>query len=290
MKCTQCGTEIPKGQQVCPNCGQAAPQPTKKPITKKWWFWVLLAAVVLIVIAAAAGGGKKTDDAAKNASGGDQTPAADASDQKAPGGAEQKKEAYELGDAEIRTWTDSIGSKWIQVSFAVKNTGGKDLYLSSGTIDVEDASGALIDTLSMVSAYPQIVQPGETAYYYEETTFEGESTEGLKAALHPDIKVSSNECVRLAVSDVTLKDDSYFGVKALGRVENTTDEEQKLVYIVINMFDADGALLGQEFTILSNSLAPGEKISFETSSLGNRITAAEVASYEIYAFPNQYQF
>lgn len=197
---------------------------------------------------------------------------------------------YEVGEGIITTWTNSIGSTWIRVAIPVTNTGDVNLYLSSGSIDIENSSGSLEDTLKLVSAYPQILRPGETAYYFDETSYDGQETTDLKAIPHVDVKKAKVDCIRYSVSDIQIKDTDYFGAKVSGRVENTTDTEDSMIYIVANLFDANGVLIGQQFTILSESLAPGEKIGFETSSLSDNISADQVASYEIFAYPNQYQF
>ena len=81
------------------------------------------------------------------------------------------KAQYEVGNSSAEVWTNSIGTKWIKVVVPIKNTGSENLYISPCTIDIENSEGNLEDTLSLVSAYPQVVKPGETAYYYEETTY-----------------------------------------------------------------------------------------------------------------------
>ena len=192
---------------------------------------------------------------------------------------------------QVKIWQSSIGSTWISAAVPVKNTGTENLYLSSGSIDIEDASGALVKTMSMVSVYPQVLLPGETAYYYEETTLEENiSGDGLKALPHVDIEKAKVQCIRYETSEITVKDTDYYGAKVTGRVENTSDKPEKMVYVVANLFDANGNLLSQQLDILDNELQPGEKIGFETSNLGYDVSASDVASYEIFAFPFQYQF
>ncbi|MBQ6266239.1 MAG: hypothetical protein IJK64_00540 [Clostridia bacterium] len=260
---------------------------TKKPIVKKWWFWVLIVLVVVILLAALGKGGKneKTDPANPDA-GTQATENVDKTETKAAA-----QEAYEIGEGTVKVWKSSIQTPWVSVAIPVKNTGTENLYLSSASVDIEDASGNLVKTLSMVSVYPQILKPGETAYYFNETTAEEAlPAEGLKAIPHVSVKKASADCIRYAVSETAVKDSDYYGAKVSGRVENTTDEVGKMVYVVAQLFDANGQLLAQQFTILDNDLQPGEKIGFETSNLGSNIAAADVASFEVFAFPLQYQF
>lgn len=266
----------------------------KKPIIKKWWFWVIVVFVLLIIMGNLGKGGKEstqdktsTDNTAEeqisNAATDETTAASDV--------VEDKKEAYEVGEGLVKTWQNSLGTTWVSVAVPVKNTGNVNLYLSSGTIDVEDASGSLVKTLKMVNVYPQVLQPGETAYYYDETTVDGDlPSEGLKTIPHVDVKKAKVDCIRYATSELSAKDTAYSGAKITGRVENTSDNAESMVYVVANIFDASGNLLAQQFTILDNELQPGEKIGFETSNMGYEFSVSDIADYEVFAFPHQYQF
>ena len=200
------------------------------------------------------------------------------------------KAQYEVGNSSAEVWTNSIGTKWIKVVVPIKNTGSENLYISPCTIDIENSEGNLEDTLSLVSAYPQVVKPGETAYYYEETTYEGTSAKGLKAVAHAEVEKANVDCIRYPVSEVQVKDKSYGGASVLGRVENNTNSDAEMVYVVANLFDSNKNFIGQEFTIMDGTLAAGAKKSFETSSLMSEISASKVSYYEIYAFPQQYQW
>ena len=78
--------------------------------------------------------------------------------------------AYEITDNRLVLYTNSIGTVWMQGIVEITNTGNVDLYMSSGQFDIEDASGSLVDSSSMISVFPQIISPGEKAYYYMSTT------------------------------------------------------------------------------------------------------------------------
>ena len=123
----------------------------KKPIFKKWWFWVIIAVLLIGIIAAAGGSKDKTvTPSGENSS---QGTADSAEDNKTTEKPAESKTAYEAGEGEVRVWKSSIGTTWISAALPVKNTGSDNLYLSSGTLDVEDASGSLVETLNMVSVY-----------------------------------------------------------------------------------------------------------------------------------------
>ena len=65
--------------------------------------------------------------------------------------------AYEITNVYVKTWKNSIGTVCAKAIAEITNTGGKNLYLSSGSVDLEDASGALVDVMNSVSAYPQVI-------------------------------------------------------------------------------------------------------------------------------------
>lgn len=198
---------------------------------------------------------------------------------------------WEIGEASSVVWTDSIGTTWIQIAVPVTNTGSANLYLNSGTMDLEDETGHLLDSESLVSAYPQVIQPGETAWYYEETTLDAEARQ-ITVVPHVDVDKAKVECIRFEVSDLSLKDETYGGISVTGRVENATADTESMVYVVALLYDANDGLLGQAFTILTDELAAGETIGFSASSFSvpDSVTADSIARYDVYAFPYQFQF
>ena len=243
--------------------------------------------LVLIVFASFAVGSSSKE--AKESSG-DETTAAGESTDESTTAAKSGEALYELGEGIVKIWSDSLDSNWIMVAVPVKNTGGTNLFISSCTIDVENEKGELEQTINSVSAMPQVIKPNETAYYFEETTYDGKSKENLKLIPHVQIEEATVDCVRYDVSEIKVKDNEYSGASVTGRVENKTSEAGTSVYIVANLFDKDGKFLCQEFTILDNDLPAGDKVGFETSPYSFDFKAKDVGKYEVYAYPDQYQF
>ena len=203
---------------------------------------------------------------------------------------EKSATSWEVGEGKVSTWTDSIGSEWIQVMVPVVNNGTDNLYLGSGTMDLEDETGHLVKSMNLVSVFPTVIGPGETAYYYEETTLD-ESIEGdLSVIPHVDVEKAKVDLIRYEVSDMDLKDKEYGGVELTGRVENTTQEDGTLVYVTAFLYNEDNELLGQAFTILNNDLVAGDKIGFSANTFSLPITADEIDHYEVFAYPTQMQF
>lgn len=201
-----------------------------------------------------------------------------------------EKDSFTVGESEVTFFQNSIGTNWIRVVVPVKNTGNTNLYMSASSIDLEYSDGTLAKAFKNVSVYPQIIKPGETAYYYEETTFDEAVTDGLKVVPHVKAAKAKVDLIRFEVSEAKIIKDEWFGPKMTGRVKNTGDKADSLIYVVANFFDGNGKLIGQQFTILTDELAAGEKVGFETSALTSHFDEADVASFEVVAFPYQYQF
>lgn len=196
---------------------------------------------------------------------------------------------WELGQVSLFTWTNSIGSEWIQASVPVKNISDHNLYLESGSFDYEDSTGHLVDTRTMVSGYPQVLAPGETGVYYESTTFTGAKSVASMVP-HVKIKDAKIDLVRYDVLDVSLKED-MMGLTVTGRVQNNTSETGSMVYVVINLYDNGDNLVAQVMSILPDKLNPGDLVGFSASELGGRMdVASQIATYEAFAFPYEFQW
>ena len=212
-----------------------------------------------------------------------------------PGGQEQEEQpavAYEVTDSRARTWTSGTGTTWVQTIVEITNTGTSNLYLSSGSYDLEDAGGNLVASQTLVSAHPEVLAPGEKGYMYEETTLD-EPVEGELTVLpRESVEEAKVDLIRFPVTEAKLTEGSYGGFKMTGRVENTGEEEEGMVFVTAFLYDAEGVFLGELFTILMEDLAPGDKIGFEMSSysLPDDVTLESVADFTVYAYPTQYQF
>ena len=113
---------------------------------------------------------------------------------------------YEYGDIQVNTWKNSIGTVWAQVAMPIYNGGTKDLYLGSCKFDLEDTDGHLVDTVEMVTSCPEVLQPGETGWYYGETTLDLSEPQELVGIAHENVEKASVDCIRFDISDVTIKD------------------------------------------------------------------------------------
>lgn len=154
-----------------------------------------------------------------------------------------EKVEYQITYTNVALDMNSIGTVWVSVIAEVTNTGNTDLYLSSGSFDLEDESGKLVKVISLVSVYPQIISPGEKAYYYDSTTIDNVSENAnLSVILQPDIVKSKTDKISFPVTDVEISNREYGGVEAVGRVENTSQEDESMLYIAVILFDSNDKL------------------------------------------------
>lgn len=187
--------------------------------------------------------------------------------------------------ADVSTWTDSIGSTWYTAVVEVENTGTATIMLSNCSMDVEDASGALVGTMDLGSSVPEILEPGEIGYYVETGTMDYTLPDGYQLA--PHTKFAEHDApTRYPVSEVTLSDTDYFGVKGLCRVENTTSESVSSPRVAIILLGADGHAIAK-LRAYADEIAPGEKMGVECMAMAmpDSITADSVSGYVAYAEP-----
>ena len=200
--------------------------------------------------------------------------------------------AYEIIDQSFKSWPGLVGAN-AQGIVVVENTGDVDLYLDSSTFELEDAEGSLLCTVEYVSAYPQVLQPGEIGWFYEDSMFQlSEPAEGAVLTPRLQIKPATVDCIRFPLTDVRVEyDDVYKRLTLLGRVENTSETEQSMIYVAALLYGADDAPLGAIATIVQN-VAPGTVAGFDQMalSLPEDITAEDVNRIDAHAWPYQFQF
>jgi len=200
--------------------------------------------------------------------------------------------SYEVVYSHAYAWVSSIGTAWVQSVFEVRNTGSVPLFLNSGAYDLERADGSLVASRSMVSVFPSIINPGESAFYYEEAMIDVDVGTELIILPRPNVREARVERVKFPVTDFSLTEGQFGGLRMLGRVENTSEETQTMVYVAVVLFDDMDNPIGLMFTILMEGLEPGDRIGFEQGSvaLPDDVTLDRVARYEVFAYPLQFQF
>lgn len=205
--------------------------------------------------------------------------------------AEKSEAASELTDVTTKVFTNSIGTVWVVGIATVKNTGNCDLYISNSGMDIETADGKLVDTMTLASATPTVISPGETTIIYGEQTVSADGDYKVVPTYKAvEAKIPNT---RYEVSDVSLSEDDLMGtLEVVGRVENGGDEDQSMIEVVVIMYDADGKVLGV-MTTYTDEIAAGAKGTFKMSNIGdaNKVALADIDHYDVMAYPGmQMQF
>lgn len=207
----------------------------------------------------------------------------------APSKTEPPTTSFKVTDQRLNVYRNRAEEFWGQVIAAVQNTGDAPIYLQDSTFHITDAEGKSLASDTTVSAYPQIVAPGETGYYYAETYLETESAEGLMLEFTPQVSVSAQQAVAYTVENPDLQDSRYGGMGLRVTLSNSTAQDTRHYCVAVLLFDAEGKLLGQFYDVPSVKVPAGGSAVLELSSymLPDTVTKAEIADYRILAYELQ---
>lgn len=222
------------------------------------------------------------------------TTTSDSSSSDTADNASKEQASFEVTYKNVSFYRDSISDLIGQSIVEVENTGSSNLYLDSSSYELTAEDGTIIHTTSgTFMPCPQVIEPGEKGYYYEEEFMDDQTpTEGITITPHINASTAKVENVRLEVSNTEIYDKDMGSIDVHGKVKNTTGAEQSDIYVAAVLFNAKNEPIGQLWTILSNTLQPDEEIGFELepSSLPEDITTADIANYKVFAYTNQYQY
>lgn len=207
----------------------------------------------------------------------------------APSKTEPPTASFKVTDQRLNVYRNRAEEFWGQVIAAVQNTGDAPIYLQNCTFRITDTEGKPLASDTTVSAYPQIVAPGETGYYYAETYLETESAEGLTLEFTPQVSVSAQQAVAYTVENPDLQDSRYGGMELRVTLSNSTAQDTRHYCVAVLLFDTDGKLLGQFYDVPSVKVPAGGSAVLELSSymLPDTVTKAEIADYRILAYELQ---
>ena len=207
----------------------------------------------------------------------------------APSKTEPPTASFKVTDQRLNVYRNRAEEFWGQVIAAVQNTGDAPIYLQNCTFRITDTEGKSLASDTTVSAYPQIVAPGETGYYYAETYLETESAEGLTLEFTPQVSVSAQQAVTYTVENPDLQDSRYGGMELRVTLSNSAAQDTRHYCVAVLLFDAEGSLLGQFYDVPSVKIPAGSSAVLELSSymLPDTVTKAEIADYRILAYELQ---
>lgn len=188
-----------------------------------------------------------------------------------------------IGEGTVKVWDDG-DYKWLMAVVPVTNNSKNDVLLPLSDMDVEDADGNLVEVLSVVGTGPMLVKPGETAYYYEFTSYDGEIRNDLKLIPHINLaKPDDYSYTYLDVVGITATTDDLGIISIKGKVENPTNEVANDVQVFINVFDKNGEFIGRVSAFL-DTVNPGEAVGFEETAYGWPNSVDDFASYASTAY------
>lgn len=215
-----------------------------------------------------------------------QTEPPPSTEESVPPASETPEIAYETVDQRLNPYRNMVGEAWAQVISAVRNTGETPLLLESSPFQVRSKDGTAVASDSRVSAYPQVIAPGETGYYYVETYLETEDLDGLTLEFTPKVSEAAGEQLFFSTTETSLRDSRYGGMELVGMIRNSTQADAKHYCIAVLLFDAEGRLAGQFSDVPSEVLKASATQHFELSSfmLPDTLKAADVAEYSVLAY------
>ena len=200
---------------------------------------------------------------------------------------------YEISYKNVASWINTIGTMRIQVIAEITNTGEIPIYLSTSSYDLEDSNGQIIASKQLVSTYPDVIEPGEKGYLYDETSLDNIVYGQITVVPRISAKKATVSCIRYESSEISISDTNYYGPKVIGRITNTTDKDETgIIYVVVILYSNNNNPIGVLTDIITDDFPKGSRMGFEatTLSMPDTITANSIANYKIYAYPLQYQF
>lgn len=188
--------------------------------------------------------------------------------------------------------TDGLGIVWLQTIIEITNIGSMDMHLFSGGYDLEDTEGNHVASRSMVACYPDVISPGEKAYYYENVPIEDvDAGTELVVIPNPEYAQAEVPITRFETPDFELHEDELSGLQMIGSVKNTSNEKTDTTCVACVLYDSKELPIGLIVAPISEPLAAGDTADFEAGAgfLPDEISIDTVADTVVYAYPVQNQ-
>ena len=168
----------------------------------------------------------------------------------------------------------------------VVNTTDAPLALPACTMDFTDTNGNIVCSADSVSAYPPVIAPNESAYYYEKLEPDLADTCDLTLSLTVP-EPTPADVIRYEVGEITINDSPYGGLVLSSQVTNTTGETGELVCVAVVLFGESDEPLAVVQTVLMEPLAAGQTVDFyiEDFLLPAELTSDAISSVQAFAYP-----
>ena len=192
------------------------------------------------------------------------------------------KPNFDVVSNNVTIWEDSTGEYSIVLAFEVSNLINDPLYFKESDFDIVDENGKLIDTMKSVSAYPPIVNPDETAVYYDARISDkiSDTNIRLKAIPHIESEKSHVNLNGLIMTDSRVGGSLY----STGTVKNDSFQEYKNVHIAIISRKANKEVVSV-MTATIDSIKPHEQIEFKAKDfLKQRDLGSDTPRYQSFVY------
>lgn len=194
-----------------------------------------------------------------------------------------------FGAVSVSTFRDEYGTIYAQAIVPVKNNGSQPVQLSQAVMEFLDEDGACVFRAESVMAFPDVIAPGESAWFFEQVAPEMVDTQRLSAELSSVEATPCEEPLRFATGNTSLRASPYGGLILTGTVTNPTDYAQELCCVAAVLYDEAGSPLAVIYTVLMETLEADSTLDFtiEHYLLPGELTVDAVADYALFAYPMQ---
>ncbi len=249
---------------------------------------VVLLCFVFLFIAIGSGDDDSTHDSVKIDSDGNTDTSGKKNDNS------QSEVKYEITNTGFNYYTNSIGGLQYFGYVEIKNTGNCDIYLEDCKFDLEDNSGHLLQTDSLVSSCPAVISPGEKGYFFNmlgsSTIDSGVSLDnGVKLVPQMKLTKAKGKPNTYPVSDISVRAGDYGDIKVTGRIDNTSGKDIDYLYVDVFFYNSEGKLIAITGTSITN-IGAGMKGSFEAAMYPNNYKFEDITETKIIAEESYLQF
>lgn len=185
------------------------------------------------------------------------------------------------------SYADDAGRIWAMGFARVTNDTDSPVLTGPCTFRFNNESGEELFTARDVSCYPQVLEIGETGYYFEIVETGLAEVTPLTLTVEGGEPVTFKGGIRYETENVSLANSPYGGILISGEVRNSTPDTGDLVCVAAAVYDAADKPLCVLSTILGESLPANGVAGFslENYDLPPELTVSEAASFEIFAYP-----
>ena len=185
------------------------------------------------------------------------------------------------------SYADDAGRIWAMGFARVTNDTDSPVLTGPYTFRFNNESGEELFTARDVSCYPQVLEIGETGYYFEIVETGLAEVTPLTLTVEGGEPVTFQGGIRYETENVSLANSPYGGILISGEVRNSTPDTGELVCVAAVIYDAADKPLCVLSTILGEALPANSLAGFslENYDLPPELNVSEAASFEIFAYP-----